>query len=167
MRLKTFLTIMRALLIALKLVFLVYFLRNIDGIQVGHKSEHTKWVKLDNASMVICRNEVQRLQCENYEGIFIQDAFWGRSSSVICQKDKLDDKCSDTETCIPEDTKKITKRVEEACHGFQDCWLLASPIFFRFDEEDCPTVCKYLQVNYACKHMSGMKKTLIGKPYAQ
>ena len=148
---------MKSLLTVSILIFFAYFLTKLDASSIGHKSVHTNWVKLDNASLIICQNEFQRIQCSNYEGIYIIDSFWGRNSNVICQSDKLDDKCSHTETCIPANSKKDDKRVKEACHGYQDCWLAASNIFFRSEEDLCPNVCKYLQVNYACKQMSGMK----------
>ena len=151
-------TIMKVLLFALGIsIKLMYFLRAVNG----HNAAHTNWVKLENASTIACQGESAILQCPNYEGVFIVDAFWGREDNITCQPNELNPTCSHTEMCIPKDREADDKRVNEECHTEQWCTVIASNLFFRFDQDICPEVCKYLQINYHCKQMSGMKKMLI------
>ena len=138
---------------------LMHFLQSVTC----HKATHTNWVKLEHASTIACQDESAVLQCPNYEGIFIIDAFWGRKDNITCQPGELNPMCSYTKMCIPKDSDADDKRVKEACHTEQSCTVIASNMFFRFDQDICPEVCKYLQVNYDCKQMSGMRKMVVQK----
>ena len=128
-----------------------------------HEAKHTKWIKLEKASNIICQNDLLTMQCPNYESIYIlPNAFWGRDDNVTCQQPRMPNgkNCSSTKMCIPDDKDMDDIRIREACHKEQYCVLIANNIFFRFARDICPDVCKYVRLNYECRQMSGMKRSL-------
>ena len=145
------------------LIYILSTSLKLKGIPFsGHEANHTDWIKLANASNIVCQDEVLTMQCPNYESIFVlPDAFWGRDDNVTCQEPPTGKNCSHTEMCILEDKEKDDRRIKQACHKEQYCVLLANNYFFRFEEDLCPKVCKYVRLKYECRHMSGMKKSLV------
>lgn len=126
-----------------------------------HQKKLTNWIKLAGGLEVACEGEEVNINCANYEGIRIINAFWGRDDATTCQpEDPLEPK-SYKDMCKPVDKEYAKRKVKQMCHGNEMCRIPAATTFF--DTELCPNIIKYLRVNYECRHMTGMKKTLIEK----
>lgn len=126
-----------------------------------HQKKLTQWVKMPDALEVACEGEEVNINCPNYEGIRVVNAFWGRDDATTCQpSDPLEPK-SYKDMCKPVDKEYAKRKVKHMCHGIESCKIPATTIFF--DTELCPNVIKYLRVDYECRHMTGMKKSLIEK----
>ena len=126
-----------------------------------HQKKLTNWRKLIDGLEIGCEGEEVNIACPNYEGIRIVNAFWGRDDAATCQPDNFDEKRSYKDMCKPVDKEYAKRKVKQMCHGIEICRIPATTTFF--DTELCPNVIKYLRVNYECRHMTGMKKSLIEK----
>ena len=114
-----------------------------------------------NGTELACEGEVVNINCPNYEGIRIVDAFWGRDDIVTCQPSNPLETRSYKDMCKPAAKEYAKRKVYEMCHTLESCRIPASTIMF--DTDLCPNVIKYLRVLYECRHMTGMKKSLIEK----
>lgn len=126
-----------------------------------HKKKLTNWRKLVDVKEIACEGEEVNLNCPNYEGIRIVDAFWGRDDVTTCQPDDPLEPKSYKDMCKPVDKEYAKRKIKEMCHTSESCRIPATTTVF--DTELCPNVIKYLRVDYECRHMTGMKKTLIEK----
>ena len=126
-----------------------------------HQKKLTNWIKLAGGLEVACEGEEVNINCPNYEGIRIINAFWGRDDATTCQPDDPLEPKSYKDMCKPVDKEYAKRKVKQMCHSNEMCRIPATTTFF--DTEICPNVIKYLRVNYECRHMTGMKKSLIEK----
>eukprot|EP00794_Sanderia_malayensis_P018813 gene18813-20709_t len=108
-----------------------------------------------------CEGESVNINCPNYEGIRIVDAFWGRDDTKTCQPDNPLEERSYKDMCKPVKNNYALDKVKEQCHELESCKVFATTTFF--DTELCPNVIKYVRVKYECRHMSGMKRSWINK----
>ena len=127
----------------------------------AHKKKLTEWVKMADALAVGCEGEYVDINCPNYEGIRIVSAFWGRDDVVTCQPDNPLEPKSYKDMCKPVAKDYAFRKVKHMCQGIESCKIPATTLFF--DTEMCPNVLKYLRIKYECRHMTGMKKSLIEK----
>ena len=94
---------------------------------------------------VICEGEKGWLQCQQYQLIKIDSAFWGRSDHSTCPKVPaglvVDRLCE-------ANAENTRAKINGQCKNEQACELVASNIFF--DDNSCGNVYKYLEVSYQC-----------------
>ena len=126
---------------------------------LGHQKKLTNWVKMPESIGLACEGEYVDINCPNYEGIRIVDAFWGRDDVTTCQPGQPLATKSYKDMCKPVQKDYAKLKLKQMCHGIESCRIPATTVFF--DTELCPNVLKYLRVNYECRHMTGMKKSLI------
>lgn len=140
-----------------------YFIQCLTTMLViSHVSCHIgrlTFVKDTNLTQIACQGETTNIMCGGYEGIRVNDAFWGRDNEVDCQSDDPLSYLTHKATCKPLDLDYAYRKVSEICQDRSVCVIAGTPLFF--DTELCPNVRKYVRVKYECREMSGMKKSLI------
>ena len=121
----------------------------------------TAMLKADHMTALACQGDTTNLSCENYEGIRVTDAFWGRDNKIDCQSDDPLEYLTHKETCSPLDHDYAYRKVTELCEKKDHCTIAGTPLFF--DTELCPHVRKFVRVEFECREMSGMRKSDVEK----
>lgn len=130
---------------------------------VFHRGRLSNWLKGSNNTAIVCQDEPINIICNDYEGIRVSDAFWGRDNKIDCQVDDPLSPQSDKEMCSPIDHDYAYRKVSEVCQGYQKCSLVGSSLYF--DTELCPHVKKYARIKYECREMSGMRRSMVLKRF--
>ena len=112
------------------------------------------WIKafeffVSQHKTVFCQGEKEWLQCPMYRVIKINKAFWGREDHTTCSSSAVT-RTLKTDTVCEQDEANTMKKVETMCNDENACELVASEAFF--DRNDCPSVYKYVQLEYECLH---------------
>ena len=121
----------------------------------------TNWVKATENVAIACQNEEVNLNCNDYEGIRIKEAFWGRDNNVDCEVDDPLSTMTNKETCFPLDKDYAYRKTAEICQGHQSCTLMGTSM--NFDTSLCPHVKKFARVAYECRQLSGMRRSTVHK----
>eukprot|EP00794_Sanderia_malayensis_P018814 gene18814-20710_t len=98
---------------------------------------------------VFCQGEKEWLQCPMYKVLKVKKAFWGRGDTKTCS-DKAVTRTLRTDIKCEQDEANTMKKVETMCNDEEACELVASETFF--DRADCPSIYKYVEVEYECLH---------------
>ena len=122
-----------------------------------HKSKLTNWLREPNNTAIACQDEETNVMCRDYEGIRINEAFWGRDNKLDCQIEDPLSVLTHKEMCLPNDHDYAYRKVAETCQGHNFCSLVGTSLYF--DTELCPHVRKFLRIKYECREMSGMKRS--------
>ena len=154
----------------MKLMWKIVIISMICPLDNAFKGKVTSWLREENITNISCQDDVDKtgqilekdgtvnMLCDNYEGISVEDTFWGRDDRETCQTNK-GSKLTHKEMCgvgkLRQD--RTTKTIELHCGGKQICKI---PLYF-FDDEICPHVRKYLLIVFSCSHLSGMKRAAI------
>ena len=92
--------------------------------------------------MTVCHYTRNTIGCPSGLVIKINSAFWGRRDKKTCTYVSV-------QPCGVKGIPVITKNLQKKCDHYVSCNLHASESESYLDHS-CPTVHKYLQVNYTC-----------------
>merc|ERR1712226_1425215 len=121
----------------------------------------TNWVKTKDNVALACQGEDVNINCNDYEGIRVKDAFWGRDNKEDCQVDDPLSTMTDKETCFHLDKGYAYNKVAEICQGHQSCQVIGTSL--NFDTSMCPHIKKFARINYECRQLSGMRRSMVHK----
>lgn len=93
-------------------------------------------------SALLCHYTRQTIGCPAGFVIKINSAFWGRRKKTTCVYISV-------QSCGVKDIPTITKNLQDKCDGYPSCLLRASETE-SYLNDPCPTVHKYLDINYTC-----------------
>ena len=91
---------------------------------------------------IACHYTRRTIGCPSGLTIKINSAFWGRRDKKKCTYVSV-------QPCGVKDIPKTTKSLQDKCDHFESCSLHASEAETYLDNY-CPTVHKYLEVDYSC-----------------
>ena len=137
-----------------RFVLLIVFWLQISYVYSGKLSN---WLIERNNTALACQGDSENIMCGAYQGIRINDAFWGRDNKIDCQVDNPLSPLTDTQMCFTLDKDYAYRKLAEVCQGQQTCQFEGTSLYF--DTELCPHIRKYARVKYECRQMSGMKKS--------
>lgn len=103
----------------------------------------------DLKTTVTCEGEKEWIECDKYKLINIKSVFWGRDDRNTCTNDAIA-RGLKTDAMCPQDESNTMTKVRNQCQDENACEISASTIFF--DKTDCPSVYKYLRLEYECQH---------------
>jgi len=104
-------------------------------------------------AMTVCNGKHEAIACPNLQLIHIFNAFYGKLSGHDCSM-PLRTVRDQIPTCLSKDAAQVVK---ETCHGQQSCDLFAEDDLYN---NPCPSVQKYLFVQYACEGKTDLPQTL-------
>ena len=132
--------------------FMIPLLIVLQLILMAHSQEfHPQFNKLIAQAEIltlICDGQQENLMCDDYLGIDIVKVFYGRRRN--------DHKCLTPKPGVPceEDAADVLKKIRNRCEKRQNCSLIAS----EYGNKLCPHTNKYLEVEYQCRGLTGMKR---------
>ena len=93
-------------------------------------------------SALVCHYTRTTIGCPSGLVIIVNSAFWGRRKKATCGYVSV-------QACGVNEIPMITKKLKKKCDYYGSCRLHASE-FEPYLNHPCPSVRKYLEVNYTC-----------------
>merc|ERR1712226_687108 len=81
--------------------------------------------------------------------------------ALACQGDDPLSTMTDKETCFHLDKGYAYNKVAEICQGHQSCQVIGTSL--NFDTSMCPHIKKFARINYECRQLSGMRRSMVHK----